>query len=733
MPTEADNTAGLSPDYRIGPLSQCTLLHELQIKSMSMQEATQEAEWQVIGELIDSVHVEINGGMDIIRAWIEQSGLMLRLSIETRLPIRTDYSSTQDTGVFLWLMDTDQNPETGQPHIGIGSEFNVRAVIGEQSIDGFVDPTGSLPGGGTAHVSVNGNVVEIIITLNQVADPGQFSWSASSFEIINDLYEQGNQETEVAIATVLPAPTPASRVELLPPLLMLSPNGSSQSQLSAVLWDAEGVVLDHDEHAVSYFEQPPSELVTLDTQTGMVEAIEVPGSFWETPHILAVGDGRLSSNQSTIRITDTDLGFNHQYYSGDRVSFYLPQAVEGIDLDTITAMHDIVLATDYSFLAQEFAVGTTPWNGSNQYFVLDIGEDNTVPCGLSGNPVRLGWTLGPGIELGGSCYIDTSSQSPQWFIIFHELAHNFTLWTSSFMQFADGYSPQRGTYVEGLASIGALWTIWSVNSCPNRLNSQALSDLETEWNNLRNRFLFALQDYQDKGADYTQIDPDVLDGIGFDLYDRYGPVIWFDLFSLFLPVNEPLPCPVETESQQATLFAAAISASVGEDLRDLFRESYGFPIDDLAWADLLSCAQSRVSARSFSEQEVCDFLQGTPCRYDKDCSDNNVCTTDSCVAGFCTLPQPVSCNDGVECTMDHCDELLGCQNEPRANLCDDGLPCTIDSCNTVQGCVHENQPDDTPCEDGDSCSIDTKCLEGECIASQYICIFKDGFELIPDS
>jgi hypothetical protein len=726
-----DKTTDSPTEYGLGSASQCTVFHEQQIKFAPMLDTIQDVGWQVIGESADSDDLGISGNMDIRRAWIEQSGLQLRLSIETRLPIRTEYPSATDTGVFLWLIDADQDPATGQSHIGIGSEFNIRAVIGEQLGGGFVDVTGALPGGGSGSVSVNGDVVQIVISLNQVSSPEQVSWSASSFEVIDNLYIQGNSESEVAVATVLPAPPRVSRVELRPPLLMLSPSGPSQGQLVASFWDAEGNKLSEDGHLVSYFEQPASELVNLDIQTGSVEVISPPVNFWDTPNILAIVDELQSSNQSTMRITDSDLGFEHQYYSGETVSFYLPPTIEEIDLDSITAVHDIVLATDYSYWAQQYGVGTTPWDGNTQYFVLDIGEDNTVPCGLSGNPVRLGWTLGPGGQLGGSCYVDTPSQHPQWFVIFHELAHNFTLWTSSFMQFADGYSPQRSTYVEGLASVGALWTLWAVDSCPTNLNSQALSDLDIEWSNLRSHFLSALQNYQNDGANYSQINPDIIDGIALELFDSYGPAVWFDLFSLFLPVNEPLPCPVDTEAEQATLFAATFSASVGEDLRSLFSVSYGYPINDTVWPELFNCARNRINARSFSAQAACDFFQGTPCRYDKDCSDNNACTINSCHAGFCRLPEPVSCDDGIACTLDNCDAPLGCKNEPRSNLCNDTLPCTGDVCDEVFGCVHQNLPDETSCEDGDSCTIGASCLLGECIAAENVCIFKDGFELIP--
>jgi hypothetical protein len=42
-----------------------------------------------------------------------------------------------------------------------------------------------------------------------------------------------------------------------------------------------------------------------------------------------------------------------------------------------------------------------------------------------------------------------------------------------------------------------------------------------------------------------------------------------------------------------------MSASAGVDLRDLFRSSYGFPIDDDAWPTILACVEERIAAREY--------------------------------------------------------------------------------------------------------------------------------------
>ena len=60
-------------------------------------------------------------------------------------------------------------------------------------------------------------------------------------------------------------------------------------------------------------------------------------------------------------------------------------------------------------------------------------------------------------------------------------------------------------------------------------------------------------------------------------------------------------------------------------------------------------------------------------------------------------------DDGVSCTVDRCDTILGCVHAPDNGACDDGDACTSDSCDPATGCVY------TPisCDDGDACTTDS--------------------------
>lgn len=97
-------------------------------------------------------------------------------------------------------------------------------------------------------------------------------------------------------------------------------------------------------------------------------------------------------------------------------------------------------------------------------------------------------------------------------------------------------------------------------------------------------------------------------------------------------------------------------------------------------------------------------------------------------------------DDGVACTRDRCDRVLGCVHETENSLCDDGLFCNgvetctrdgcaaISSCPPVAGCIsvtcdEENDrcvrtPDDARCDNEDACDGRETCdpQTGECTA-----------------
>ena len=102
---------------------------------------------------------------------------------------------------------------------------------------------------------------------------------------------------------------------------------------------------------------------------------------------------------------------------------------------------------------------------------------------------------------------------------------------------------------------------------------------------------------------------------------------------------------------------------------------------------------------------------GTCFSADLTCDDGLDCTVDACEAGVgcVTTPDDAACDDGVPCTLDDCSPIDGCRHVPDAHACDDQISCTTDGCDLTLGCTH--QPDSSHCSDGVPCTADT-CVAG---------------------
>jgi hypothetical protein len=159
------------------------------------------------------------------------------------------------------------------------------------------------------------------------------------------------------------------------------------------------------------------------------------------------------------------------------------------------------------------------------------------------------------------------------------------------------------------------------------------------------------------------------------------------------------------------------------------------------------CVNERDSS-SCEDSERCDMLLGCvdgSCTTDETCDDGLACNgVETCGAGRCEEGAPVVCDDGLECTIDRCDDATGaCRSETNGALCDDGVPCTSDSC-SITGCV--NEPNNALCDDGfcfegaictadgcqggteTSCDDGIECTVDRCDADALMCVnsFLDG-------
>ena len=121
---------------------------------------------------------------------------------------------------------------------------------------------------------------------------------------------------------------------------------------------------------------------------------------------------------------------------------------------------------------------------------------------------------------------------------------------------------------------------------------------------------------------------------------------------------------------------------------------------------------------------VDDFCTDGECTGpDYDCDDGNVCTEDLCVAsgtgpGCLYLPVAGACDDNNACTEDDTCGDGACTGTPIG--CDDGNICTLDSCDPDVGCNHDPAEDETPCDDGESCTANDICESGNCAPGGWL-------------
>ncbi len=116
------------------------------------------------------------------------------------------------------------------------------------------------------------------------------------------------------------------------------------------------------------------------------------------------------------------------------------------------------------------------------------------------------------------------------------------------------------------------------------------------------------------------------------------------------------------------------------------------------------------------------------CDDDLSCNGAEICAADAgCLPGL-----PLDCDDGVDCTEDRCDDAAGCIHEPVDADCADGVFCNgSEWCDVLAGC---QSAAGSPCDDGVACTVET-CDEqaGRCmvLADHGTCdngLFCDGPE-----
>ena len=101
------------------------------------------------------------------------------------------------------------------------------------------------------------------------------------------------------------------------------------------------------------------------------------------------------------------------------------------------------------------------------------------------------------------------------------------------------------------------------------------------------------------------------------------------------------------------------------------------------------------------------------------CDDGNVCTDDGCapLEGCVFQPNEAGCTDGDACSVnDMCSD--GDCVPGSLLVCNDDNVCTADSCDALDGCLYA--PVEGVCDDGNSCTGADACQDGNCLGGADI-------------
>jgi PKD repeat protein len=335
---------------------------------------------------------------------------------------------------------------------------------------------------------------------------------------------------------------------------------------------------------------PPNPALVSISSSGYVTALRAEDTASEIGVWVeaALTGGPSVSNSSVVRVLPqgyTIPGFAEVI--GEKTALYYPTAINGEDIAALVTQFQIPTVNEYAYQIENRLMATNPFSGGRQIFEVDFGitEENRV-CGISGNPIRLGWNLA-GNEW-QNCFLvpfpvwaPPPSRSPQWGVFYHEVGHNMT-WASSV--FATGLG--HYFYSEGLATAMGMSAMKEILENPGKYPIQSSASLSLQWIYDRDATGFSNDrlDWLNGGAPFSAMTPNIVDGIW--LYHETGVPHFADRFFLPLqPLNiaelGPVLCSVKTggDNGQHTFFAALTSAAAGTDLYNTFLNDYHYPLN----------------------------------------------------------------------------------------------------------------------------------------------------------
>lgn len=134
----------------------------------------------LISEQTDALGDASPSFCDIVacRVWqVDSSHYQLEIEVACDIPRTTDPNEWVQ---FAWYLDCDSDPNTGQPHGRIGSEFNIRArqSAGPGNNYATIDVVGTInASGGATTKFISGRTITVLVPFNKIGNASEFYWN----------------------------------------------------------------------------------------------------------------------------------------------------------------------------------------------------------------------------------------------------------------------------------------------------------------------------------------------------------------------------------------------------------------------------------------------------------------------------------------------------------------------------------------------------------------------------
>ncbi len=428
-------------------------------------------------------------------------------------------------------------------------------------------------------------------------------------------------------------------IEVEPRYAPLNPGQSAVFSLTGELWNGQPADFSARDIYWHIYHDPGVNLGPLNPDTGPLTTVTVTpdsGDGWAYLYVrldtdwrgAGHGDGLVWVSQSAYDPADL------RTYVGSRVGLVGPRECrcgwwddpnEIFDLEAYFSEHPAIEILDALYAVATQNLGVDLWVGTRQWIAITDLPPGVL--GVSGNPVRwdeeaVGANNPPNIGYG----------------IVHEFAHNLLGW-SAVGHLSIGTSLDHA-YGEGLANIVTTSGIMEVAGRPayfglpdyvaDLLDDGRFSETPT--------WVIAVavpvaRQWRDSGDPYETINGLVLEGMVMHFALKRGDHVERNFF---LPLSywpeTPLPFPIESEQDRATIFASLLAYAGGRDIITILEDEWRFPIDHELASRLFNFYDSIVVLGDFDRDWDADLL--------------DYASFQDCLTGVDGGPVPPECKTG---------------------------------------------------------------------------------------